>query len=167
MYRASGHPGNLTKKRLSQGLLLCAVGALGVFGYIHLASSDQATLFKRDLAQGYSEIAKFAELRTHDLAAQSYFQNKSDRASALYNVDPEWPTNWSISPDLQAAMARDRQNLLAAVDRGKSGADPTVEAIAQVNFDCWVALSSVPSLGADSERCRNAFEAAMQQLGVP
>ena len=80
---------------------------------------------------------------------------------------PEWPTNWSVSPDLQAGMMRDRQDLVAAVVRVKTGADPTDEAIAQVNFDCWVALSSVPSLRPDSERCRNAYQAAMQQLGVP
>jgi hypothetical protein len=83
MYRSSRHPENLTKKRLREGLLLCAVGAIGVFGYIQVASSDQATLFKRDLAQGYSELASFAEIRTHDAAGQSYFQNKSDRARAL------------------------------------------------------------------------------------
>jgi hypothetical protein len=165
MYKASRFSAHPSKQRLKRGLLLCAVAAIGIFGFTRFASSDQSTLFKRDLAQGYSEIAKFAELRTHDSAAQSYFQNKSDRAHALYDVTPEWPTNWSISPDLQASMTRDRQHLVRAVERVKTGADPTDEAIAQVNFDCWVAFSSVPSLGAESQRCKNAFDAAMQQLG--
>jgi hypothetical protein len=166
MYAPARHPGSLTKKRLQNGLLLGAVAAIGILGFIQVGASDQTPLFKRDLAQGYSEIAKFALIRTHDSAAESYFQNKSDRAHALYDVDPEWPTAWTLSPALQASMMGERQNLVAAVRRLKSGADATDEAIAQVNFDCWVALSSVASLQAESERCRNAFQAAMQQLGA-
>jgi hypothetical protein len=37
--------------------------------------------------------------------------------------------------------------------------------LAQVNFDCWVALSSVSSLAPESERC--TFQSALQQVGVP
>jgi len=36
---------------------------------------------------------------------------------------------------------RDRRTLVAALAQLKSGADPKIEAVAQVNFDCWVALS--------------------------
>jgi hypothetical protein len=82
-------------------------------------------------------------------------------------VDPEWPTNWSVAPDLEKTMMRDRQALVAALTNPKSGRDPKTEAMAQVNFDCWVALSSVASLAPESERCRNAFQAALQQIGVP
>jgi hypothetical protein len=67
------------------------------------ARADQTSDFKQALAQGYPEIAKFVDLRIHDTAGQSYFQNKSDRARALYNVDPEWPTNWSIARDTQTS----------------------------------------------------------------
>ena len=57
---------------------------------------------------------------------------------------------------------------MAAVVRVPTGSPiRRTEAIAQVNFDCWVALSSVSSLAPESERCRNAFQAAMQQVGVP
>jgi hypothetical protein len=110
------------------------------------------------------ELAKFAEVRTHDSAGQSYFQNKSDRARALCKVDPEWPTNWSVAPDLQKTMMRDRQILIVALSNPRAGHDPKTEAMAQVNFDCWVALSSVASLAPESERWRNAFQAALQQF---
>jgi len=140
---------------------------IGCVGFSQAASADQSADFKRDLAQGYSELAKFAEVRTHDSAGQSYFQNKSDRAQALYKVDPEWPTNWSVAPDLQKTMMRDRQTLIAVLTNPKAGHDPKTEAMAQVNFDCWVALSSVAALAPESERCWNAFQAALQQIGVP
>ncbi len=155
------------KKRSHCRMVFAVATIMGCAAFSQAASADQSADFKRELAQGYSELAKFAEVRTHDSAGQSYFQNKSDRARALYKVDPEWPTNWSVAPDLQKTMMRDRQTLLAALTNPKTGHDPKTEAMAQVNFDCWVALSSVPSLGAESERCRNAYQAALQQLGVP
>jgi len=102
--------------------------------------------------------------RNSSTAGQSYFQNKSDRARALYDVDPEWPTNWSMARETQDIMMRDRRNLVSALAQLKSGANPKTEAVAQVNFDCWIALSSVSSLGPESERCRNAFRAALQQI---
>ena len=152
---------------LKRCLLPSLVGAVALFCLTQAAAADQTSAFKEALAQGYQEIAKFIDLRTHDTAGQSYFRNKSDRASALYDVDPEWPTNWTISHDTQEIMMRDRRSLVTGLARLKSGADPKAEAIAQVNFDCWVVLSSVSSLGPESERCRNAFQAAMQQIEAP
>ena len=149
---------------LCRGLRLSLTGTILLFSLIQAAAADRASDFKQALAQGYLEIAKFVDLRIHDTAGQSYFQNKSDRARALCNVDPEWPTNWSIARDKQDIMMRDRRSLIAALAQLKSGADPKAEAVAQVNFDCWVALSSVSSLGPESERCRNAFHAALQQI---
>jgi hypothetical protein len=130
-----------------------------------LAASDIRAEFSKSLAQGYAEIAKFAVAKLHDQSGESYFQNKSDRAGANYAVDPEWPTNWTLAPSLQQTMAREREELLKTLTRLDKGADPRIEAIAQVNFDCWVALSSIPTLQKDSARCRDAFHAAMQQLG--
>ena len=152
---------------LKHRLLPALAGATAIFFLIQAAAADQTSAFKQALAQGYQEIAKFIDLRTHDTAGQSYFRNKSDRASALYDVDPEWPTNWTISHDTQETMMRDRRSLVTALARMKAGADPKTEAVAQVNFDCWVALSSVSSLGPESERCRNAFQAALQQIEAP
>jgi len=148
-------------------LLPSLAGAIALFCLAQPARADQVSEFKQALAQGYLEIAKFVDLKTHDAAGQSYFRNKSERARALYDIDPEWPTNWSISHDIQDVMMRDRRNLVTALARLKAGADPKTEAIAQVNFDCWVALSSVSSLGPESERCRNAFQAALQQIEAP
>ena len=152
---------------LKRRLLPSLAGAIAFFCLMQAARADQASEFKQALAQGYQEIAKFIDLRTHDTAGRSYFRNKSDRASALYDVDPEWPTNWTISHDTQEIMMRDRRSLVTALARLKTGADPKTEAVAQVNFDCWVALSSVSSLGPESERCRNAFQAALQQIEAP
>jgi len=157
-------PSHSLENGLYRSLWLSLVAGILFFLSIQTAGADQASDFKQALAQGYLEIAKFVDLRAHDTAGQSYFQNKSDRARALYTVDPEWPTNWSIAHDTQDIMIRDRRNLTAALAQLKSGADPKIEAVAQVNFDCWVALSSVSSLGPESERCRNAFHAALQQI---
>jgi hypothetical protein len=152
---------------LRRRLLPALAGAIAFSCLTQAALADQASAFKQALAQGYQEIAKFIDLRTHDTAGQSYFRNKSDRASALYDVDPDWPTNWTISHDTQEIMMRDRRSLVTALARLKTGGDPKTEAVAQVNFDCWVALSSVSSLGPESERCRNAFQAALQQIEAP
>lgn len=121
--------------------------------------------FSQSLAQGYSELAKYAATKLHDQSGQSYFQNKSDRAQASFAVEPEWPTNWTLAPTLQQTMGHDRDGLVAALARLDDGADPKTEAIAQVNFDCWVALSTVPKFERESARCRDAFHAAMQLLG--
>jgi len=167
MFAGPRHRRELSKHSLYRGMLFSVAALAACLGFIQAAAGDQSADFKQDLAQGYSELASFAEIRTHDAAGQSYFQNKSDRARALYKVDPEWPTNWSVVPDLQKTMMRDRQALVAALTNPKAGRDPKAEAMAQVNFDCWVALSSVASLAPESERCRNAFQAALQQIGPP
>ena len=157
-------PNHSLENAFYRSLRLSLVGALLFFLSVQTAAADQAGDFKQALAQGYLEIAKFVDLRIHDTAGQSYFQNKSDRARALYDVDPEWPTNWSMARETQDIMMRDRRNLVSALAQLKSGANPKTEAVAQVNFDCWIALSSVSSLGPESERCRNAFRAALQQI---
>ena len=138
--------------------LLCLVLVQGT------AAAAANLEFSRALGQGYAEIAKFAVAKLHDQSGQSYFQNKSDRAQAHYAVDPEWPTNWTLAPALQQAMAKERAILVTALSRMDAGADPKMEAIAQVNFDCWIALSSIASLQRESARCRDAFHAAVDQL---
>jgi disulfide bond formation protein DsbB len=143
-------------------LLIVAMALTSAFS-VAAASPDHA--FSQPLAQGCAEIAKFAVAKLHDESGQSYFQNKSDRAQANLAVDPEWPANWTLTPGLQQTMARERDGLVAALARVNTGADSKTEAIAQVNFDCWVALASIPTLQKESERCRSAFHAAMQQLG--
>jgi len=155
----------LSKHSLYRGMLFSVAALAACLGFIRAAAGDQSADFKQDLAQGYSELASFAEIRTHDAAGQSYFQNKSDRAQANFPVEPEWPTNWTLAPDLQKTMGRERDGLMAALGRVSAGADPKTGAIAQVNFDCWVALASVPAMQKESARCRSAFRAAMQQLG--
>jgi len=152
-------------QRLSLFGGVTAAAAVLLFPSLLSADTGGRAEFSRMLAQGYAEVAKFADIRLHDQSGQSYFANKSDRARALYDVAPEWPTNWSLAPSVQQAMMSDRRLLISALSRLDAGADPKTEAIAQVNFDCWVALSSVSSLGAESERCRHAFKAALQQLG--
>jgi hypothetical protein len=139
------------------------LGAVLLF-FPGLAAADANPDFNRSLAQGYAEIAKFAVAKLHDQSGQSYFQNKSDRAQAQYPVDPEWPTNWNLPRDLQQTMAHDRDVLVQALGRLAAGVDAKTEAIAQVNFDCWVALSSISSLKSESARCRGAFYTAIDQL---
>jgi len=141
------------------------VVALMLTAALPFAAATQDHAFSQSLAKGYAEIARFAVAKLHDESGQSYFQNKSDRAQANFPVEPEWPTNWTLAPDLQKDMGRERDGLMAALARVNSGADPKTGAIAQVNFDCWVALASVPAMQKESARCRNAFHAAMQQLG--
>ena len=141
------------------------VVAIALTAALPLAAANPNHAFSQSLAQGYTEIAKFAVANLHDESGQSYFQNKSDRAQANFPVEPEWPTNWTLAPDLQQIMGRERDGLMTALARVDAGADPKTGAIAQVNFDCWVALSSVPTMQKESTRCRNAFHAAMQQLG--
>lgn len=128
-------------------------------------ADGQNRQFSQSLAQGYSELAKYAAMKLHDQSGQSYFQNKSDRAQANFAVDPEWPTNWTLTPALQQAMGHERDGLVAALARVNAGTNARTEAIAQVNFDCWVALSTVPKYDKESARCRDAFHAAMQLLG--
>ena len=141
------------------------VVAVALTAALSVAAASSNHAFNQSLAQGYAEIAKFAVAKLHDESGQSYFQNKSDRAQANLAVEPEWPTNWTLTAGQQQSMARERDGLMAALARMNAGADPKTEAIAQVNFDCWVALASIPTMQKESERCGNAFHAAMQQLG--
>ena len=102
MFAGPRHRRELSKHSLYRGMLFSVAALAACLGFIQAAAGDQSADFKQDLAQGYSELASFSEIRTHDAAGQSYFQNKSDRARALYKVDPEWPTNWSVAPDLSS-----------------------------------------------------------------
>jgi hypothetical protein len=95
---------------------------IGCAGFSQAASADQAADFKQDLAQGYSG-SRGAGGSAHDSAGQSYFQNKSDRARALYKVDPEWPTNWWSRPIYEDHDARSTDPGCGA-DNPKAGHDP-------------------------------------------
>jgi hypothetical protein len=57
-------------------MLLSVAATAACFGFITSAATDLPANFNRDQVQGYSELARFAEIHTHDSAGQSYFQNK-------------------------------------------------------------------------------------------
>ena len=153
-------------RRFSKSVLIASAAFVGL---VVTATPGQAeTAFDSYLAQGYGEVAWFAGARLDNPEAAKLFKSRADEAAQGETVLPATIDSTSVIPDAMRAEAIEaHSDLMAALDEGLRESDPQIAAVAQVNYDCWVA--QFPSVAGmpDSNDCRTLFYQAMADAGVP
>jgi hypothetical protein len=124
-------------------------------------SSDR---FQAYLALGYREVSSLADRNGEALLAQ-HFLARSRQAASDQQVEPDAPTEPTQSSAREAGLAR--QQLVARLDGGARRDQPLLAAIAQVNFDCWVAPLPTRIGVPDGDECRRRFYFAFAGLFSP
>jgi hypothetical protein len=114
------------------------------------------------LVEGYRQMAEAGQ-RSHD-PRQPFFQQRAVLAAhgeEIQPVDPDkrFLDSWTLR---EADFAR--RQLLLRLDAGARQKQPLLAAIAQVNFDCWVAPTPKKLGATDSDECRRRFYFAFAGL---
>ena len=122
---------------LRSSSLVAVLAILSVTG--GSAAEPQRYDFSGYLAEGYRQMADVAERSEGHAAFAAYFQQRHTVATHRRLIRPEALDG----RDLDAFTLREagfaRRELIARLDAGARQRQPLLAAIAQVNFDCWVA----------------------------
>ena len=118
--------------------------------------------FDAFLVEGYSQMAAAGQ-RSHD-PRQPFFHQRALLAAqdkGVLPVDPDkrFLDSWTLR---EADFAR--RQLIHRLDAGARQEQPLLAAIAQVNFDCWVAPLPRKPGAPDGDECRRRFYFAFAGL---
>jgi hypothetical protein len=117
--------------------------------------------FRAFLVEGYGALANAAQ-ETGNEERTSFFRHREAMADSGKAIDPATTEENSFHHPASREAAFARAQLLKTLEDGARERQPLLAAIAQVNFDCWVAPPRRPS--ADSEECRRRFYLAFVGL---
>jgi uncharacterized membrane protein YgcG len=124
------------------------------------SSSD----FSAYLVQGYRQMAAAAERSADGGALSSYFQQRWGLVAQGGVLAPEDPTSHALDSWTLHEAAFARRQLVERLDAGARQRQPLLAAIAQVNFDCWVAPAPRRIIQPDRDECRRRFYFAFAGL---
>jgi hypothetical protein len=142
---------------------LCRVAAIyGLMASAAWAAKSPPQNFDAFLVEGYSQMAEAGQ-RSHD-PRQPFFHQRALLAAqdkGLLPVDPDkqFLDSWTLR---EADFAR--RQLISRLDAGARQEQPLLAAIAQVNFDCWVAPAPRKPGTPDGDECRRRFYFAFAGL---
>jgi len=126
------------------------------------------TTFNQALAADYAGFAGSLRDEHRDFADTDYFARKGLAAANGAVVPPEDNRNWLIPLEIpdqyRTEIARSRERLMAALDRGGRDQQPLVAARAQVSYDCWVERMEDTWWTAADGPCRKQFLDALALL---
>ena len=152
-------------RRVSKSVLATSAAFVGLLAAVTQAQA--ATEFETYLAQGYGEVAWFAGAKLDNPEAAKLFKARANEAARGQTVLPATIDSASVIPDAMRAEAIEaHSDLMAAFDDGLRESDPQIAAVAQVNYDCWVAQFPTVAGLPDSSDCRALFYQAMESAGV-
>lgn len=127
---------------------------------------DSATRDRRiHLANEYRALATFEEEVLGDAESASRFRNKSVAALSGKDGGPDRPSGGKLSPSVLATFAMARSRLEHALETPTGTENGAVLAMAQVKYDCWLAMTADGQSGASV--CQQEFEDAMSFLKIP
>ncbi len=140
--------------------------ALALWTGVGWAGAPSAEDFDAYLVQGYGALAEAAARSTGESARASYFRERKELAVRRLPIAPAAVDGRSLDPFTVREASFAREELVERLDLGARQKQPLLAAIAQVNFDCWVAPEPARSghSSGDSE-CRNRFYGAFVGLG--
>jgi hypothetical protein len=143
--------------------LLIAAAICAPLGGVGFAAESPRD-FDAYTAEGYREVALFAERKADNPALAAHFKKRADLATAGRRVQPERLGAWKLDSWTTREAKIARTQLIAKLDGGARQRQPLLAAVAQVNFDCWLApFPTRPGL-RDSSECRRRFYIAFAQL---
>ncbi len=155
-------------------LALGAVAVLGGFVLSACTNNIESTRdlavagdgFSPQLAQNYRELTLFEADKMYDWPDAWLFADKALAASGGAVPTPERVADWRIPESQVPPLSSARAELVAAIDAGFARQIPVQAALAQSSFDCWIEqLEEGWQLG-HIEKCRGAFEAALENWRV-
>ncbi len=145
------------------GVAGLALGLLASCTWIEFADIErrpqQGTTFDRALYDGYLALSR-TEYEEGDLVDQHRFADRARLAAAGTPFEPEALSFRELDAAQRGRLGDARFRLMKAFDAGIRENAPVDAAKAQVAFDCWM-QEAEEGHGADSERCRSDFEAAL------
>jgi hypothetical protein len=127
-----------------------------------LAAKLPSPDFDAFLAEGYSQMA--AAGPSTDDARASYFHQRAALAGRGGELLPASPDKTMLDSSTLREASYARRQLLHRLDAGARQKRPLLAAIAQVNFDCWVAPAPKQSANQNSNECRRRFYFAFAGL---
>jgi hypothetical protein len=139
-------------------MFICTAGA------VLRADPGQSASFDSYIARGYGEIAVFAATKVGNPALAAHFKRRAALASAGRELQPESLTSWHLDDGTAREAGAARRQLVDRLDAGARQRQPLQAAIAQVNFDCWVAPFPARAGLRDSSDCRRKFYIAFAKL---
>ena len=105
-----------------------------------------ASLFENYLERGYSEVAVYARTKAQDNQAGLHFARKAADAANGEMVMPDSPADTGRPVAELVELYDSHTRLMEALTYGAADNNARLAAVAQVNFDCWLAqLEAAPS----------------------
>lgn len=142
------------------GLLSTAILMLGA------GSASAASLFENYLERGYSEVAVYARTKAQNSGASSHFARKAAAAASGRIVAPDSPADTGRPVAYLAEQYDAHTRLMEALAAGAAEDNARMAAVAQINYDCWLAELSAGPGEPDSSACRLLFYTALDQIVV-
>jgi hypothetical protein len=130
------------------------------------AARETPSRFESYLVLGYGEVSAIAD-RNGEADLAKHFLARAKLAVAGQPIAPETPAGSSLSVWTMHEASLAREQFLARLEGGAREDQPLLAAIAQVNFDCWVAPLHVRIGVPDGDECRRRFYFAFAGLRLP
>jgi len=127
------------------------------------ARQANANDFSAYLVQGYQQMSYEAGRSADGATLSSYFKQRSTLV-AKGILAPEDPEGHALDTWTLRESAFARRQLVERLDAGARQTQPLLAAIAQVNFDCWVAPAPQRIVQPDRDECRRRFYFAFAGL---
>ena len=154
----------------ASGLAACKIGMLSTTvlatTVLGVGAASAASLFENYLERGYSEVAVYARTKAQNTGAGSHFAQKAADAASGKIVTPDSPTDTGRPVGYLAEQYDAHTRLMEALGAGAAKDNARMAAVAQINYDCWLAELSAGPGEPDSSACRLLFYTALEQIAV-
>lgn len=120
--------------------------------------------FSQALAKEYHRFAAFERDEMYDWRDATYFADKGLDAAEGRKIQPETLDNWNIPERERPTLTQARNQLVQALNAGGRERHPSLAALAQAKFDCWVEQQEENHQAEHIASCRREFNAAMREL---
>jgi hypothetical protein len=137
--------------------LMCAL-----FASAGWSGTPPAHRFNAYLVEGYGEMADAAAQTADNKIRTSFFRERKRLAERGEVVAPVGVEGHDLDPFTRREAGFARRQLVEKLGNGAREKQPLLAAIAQVNFDCWVAPSQAGS--SDRDECLRRFYFAFAGL---
>ena len=155
---------------ISNAFSICALGLMTVslsacmseINTVRELSTDGDS-YQGRLVSGYRDLALYEADRMYDWFDARTFARKAIAATESISIKPENPDNWSLDDNDRPQAESAHSRLISAISQGFTTRAPTSAADAQVAFDCWIEQLEEGWQLDHIAKCRNLFDAAMQE----
>lgn len=120
--------------------------------------------FHADLADEYRVLAEFAQESQAGAKTSDVFYGKSVAAAQGQNVNPESLTDYKIPAFARDELQTARDQLMEALENVNTSENAGLLALAQVQFDCWLAYQPYQKKKDGYIGCRETYHQAMSNV---